>query len=71
MSANQGWPILGYWIRFNPKTHVGVIWLNMDNDSQPEVMLNNLSPEEVAAIATILSSGRARYMPDNSIITQS
>lgn len=71
MSANQGWPILGYWIKFNPKTHLGTVWLNMDNDPQPEVTLDNLPPEEVAALATILGSGRARYLADGSIITLS
>jgi hypothetical protein len=71
MSANTGWPIRGYWIKFNPKTHMGTIWLNMNDSSQPEVTLNNLSPEETSAIAAILASGRAHLMSDGTIITQS
>jgi hypothetical protein len=70
MSANAGWPIRGYWIKYDPKTHVGTIWLNMNDSPQPELTLNNVPPQEVAAIAAILSSGRARYTSDGSIITQ-
>jgi hypothetical protein len=71
MSANAGWPIRGYWIKFNSKSHTGTIWLNMNDNPQPEVTLDNLSPEEVAAIAAILASGRARYTSDGSVVTQS
>jgi len=70
MSAQKGYPIKGYWIKYNPRTHQGAVWLNMDNDPQPELNLQNLSAEDVAAMAAILNSGRALYLPDGSIMME-
>jgi hypothetical protein len=61
MSAQQEWPIRGYWISFNPKNHLGRIALQLDNDAPPDVDFKNLSPEDVSAMAAILSRGGAFY----------
>jgi len=72
MSTQQkGWPVKNYWIKFDPKTSKGAIWLNMNDSSAPELNVQDISPQEVAALAVILGSGRARYMPDGSIMVGS
>jgi hypothetical protein len=68
MSAHPGFPVTGYWISFNPKAHQGEVWLNMDNDAQPELHQQNLPAQDIAAMAAILNSGRARLRPDGALI---
>ena len=63
MSAEpvKSYPIKGYWIGFNPKTREGVVALQMDNNPDPDVKFENLSSDDVAALAAILTQGGAEY----------
>jgi hypothetical protein len=55
------WPINGYWIKFDPHTHQGSVSLQLDNDPNPEMTIENLSGDDIAAIAALLSHDGARY----------
>lgn len=61
MSTEKHWPIKGYWIGFNPSTHQGIVGLQMDNDAAPDLKFENLSGDDVAALAAILTRGGAEY----------
>ena len=61
MSTQQEWPIRGYWIGYDPKTHQGRVSLQMDNDAPPDIDFKNLSAEDVSALAAILTRGGAYY----------
>ena len=65
MSAEQpvkSWPIRGYWIGFNPKTHKGLVALQMDNNADdPELTFKDLPGDDVAALAAILTQSGVEY----------
>ena len=61
------WPIRGYWIQFDPTTHRGAFWLNVDNDKEPELRKDNVSAEDMAVVTAILTTGRAVYFQNGSL----
>jgi hypothetical protein len=67
----KNWPVRDYWVRYDPATHCAKIWLSIENDPAPEVIKENLSAEDMAAIAVILLGGGARYFEDGSIGVES
>jgi hypothetical protein len=59
--------IRSYWIQFNPKTRRGAFWLDFQGSSEPDVTKNDLTPEDVAAVTAILTTGRAVFFQDGSL----
>lgn len=64
----KSWPIKGYWIAFNPDTHVGIVGLQLDNDADPDKTFENLSANDVAALAAILTRGGAEYRSNGLVV---
>ena len=67
----KNWPVKDYWVRYDPATHRAKLWLSIANGPAPEVIKENLSAEDMAAIAVILASGGALYFEDGSIGVES
>lgn len=67
----KNWPIKNYWVRYDPATHSAKIWLSIENSPAPEVVKDDLSAEDLAAIAVILANGGALYFEDGSIGVES
>ena len=69
MSTEQNvWPVRGYWIGFNPKTHSGIVGLQLDKDRDSDVKFENLTAEDITALVAILSRGGAEYYRSTGII---
>lgn len=62
------WPVLGYWIGFNPKTHAGTVALQLDADAPPDVTFQNLTADDVTALVAILARGGAQFYSDSGTI---
>jgi|GEM_PF-6140217 len=67
----KNWPVKDYWVKYDPATHRAKIWLSIDSGPAPEVIKENLSAEDMAAIAVILLGGGALYFEDGSIGVES
>jgi hypothetical protein len=66
-NKKSSWPIKAYKIWFNPKTHQGVAELQMDNDPPPDLRLEALTAQDVAALTIILTHGGATYYENGNI----
>jgi hypothetical protein len=66
-TQKPSWPIKAYKIWFNPKTHQGVAEFQMDNNPGPDLRLEALTAEDVAALTIILNHGGATYYENGNI----
>ena len=67
MSQQNVWPVKGYQVVFNPRTHEGGVGLNLDNNPANDVKFENLTADDITAILAILKSGAEYYKNSGSI----
>lgn len=62
MSSPTDWPIKGYFIGYDPKTHQGRVLLDMvETQAGSEIKFENLTAEDIVVLTGILTRGGARY----------